>query len=173
MFLLLPPTTSLCGCDLDRCMLHYLKWIVIGFSISRRYCEAYYQRRRIFSLGVWWHLGCVDKPRSCRLRKNCDCREKSTRNGNWNQVHFHGSGNHLMSLRATRIYMYLSNCDPITLHFQICEELMTRCLAPDCQMGGLGCDNMTVLLVCFLNGSSYDDLCERCSRPKDSAEETG
>ena len=80
-----------------------------------------------------------------------------------------------MSLRATRIYMYmyLSNCDPITLHFQICEELMTRCLAPDCQMGGLGCDNMTVLLVCFLNGSSYDDLCERCSRPKDSAEETG
>ncbi|KAH9373610.1 hypothetical protein HPB48_014793 [Haemaphysalis longicornis] len=30
---------------------------------------------------------------------------------------------------------------------QICEELMTRCLAPDCQMGGLGCDNMTVVLV--------------------------
>lgn len=27
----------------------------------------------------------------------------------------------------------------------ICENLMTRCLAPDCQMAGLGCDNMTVV----------------------------
>lgn len=27
----------------------------------------------------------------------------------------------------------------------ICEELMMRCLAPDCQMAGLGCDNMTVV----------------------------
>ncbi len=35
---------------------------------------------------------------------------------------------------------------------KICEDLMTRCLAPDCQMGGLGCDNMTVVLVCILNG---------------------
>ncbi|KAL5012876.1 hypothetical protein ScPMuIL_011427 [Solemya velum] len=47
----------------------------------------------------------------------------------------------------------------------ICEELMTRCLAPDCQMGGLGCDNMTVVLVCFLNASPYEDLVRRCSRP--------
>ena len=37
-----------------------------------------------------------------------------------------------------------------------------RCLAPDCQMGGLGCDNMTVVLVCFLNGESYEKLAERC-----------
>lgn len=44
----------------------------------------------------------------------------------------------------------------------ICEQLMTRCLAPDCQMGGLGCDNMTVILVCFLNGESYEKLAERC-----------
>lgn len=27
---------------------------------------------------------------------------------------------------------------------KVCEELMTNCLSPDCQMGGLGCDNMTV-----------------------------
>ncbi|CAH1776587.1 unnamed protein product [Owenia fusiformis] len=47
----------------------------------------------------------------------------------------------------------------------ICEELMTRCLAPDCQMGGLGCDNMTVVLVCFLHGGTYEQLAERCSRP--------
>lgn len=44
----------------------------------------------------------------------------------------------------------------------ICEQLMTRCLAPDCQMGGLGCDNMTVILVCILNGESYEKLAERC-----------
>jgi len=47
---------------------------------------------------------------------------------------------------------------------EICEELMTRCLAPDCQMGGLGCDNMTVVLVCLLQGNSYDDLAARCAR---------
>ncbi|XP_015784836.1 probable protein phosphatase 2C T23F11.1 [Tetranychus urticae] len=45
----------------------------------------------------------------------------------------------------------------------ICEELMTHCLAPDCQTGGLGCDNMTVLLICFLHGKSYEDLSARCS----------
>lgn len=43
---------------------------------------------------------------------------------------------------------------------------MTRCLAPDCQMGGLGCDNMTVILVCLLCGQSYDDFCLKCSRPR-------
>lgn len=48
---------------------------------------------------------------------------------------------------------------------QICEELMTRCLAPDCQTGGLGCDNMTVVLVCFLNGGTYEELATRCSLP--------
>ena len=46
---------------------------------------------------------------------------------------------------------------------KICEQLMTRCLAPDCQMGGLGCDNMTVVLICFLNGEPYEKLAERCS----------
>jgi len=42
---------------------------------------------------------------------------------------------------------------------------MTRCLAPDCQMGGLGCDNMTVVLVCFLMGGPYEDLVRKCSKP--------
>lgn len=45
----------------------------------------------------------------------------------------------------------------------ICEELMTRCLAPDCSMGGLGCDNMTVILVCFLHHEPYDRLIDRCT----------
>ncbi|XP_014681930.1 PREDICTED: probable protein phosphatase 2C T23F11.1 [Priapulus caudatus] len=49
---------------------------------------------------------------------------------------------------------------------QICEELMMRCLAPDCQMGGLGCDNMTVVLVCLLQGQPWEDLCLKCGRPK-------
>lgn len=35
-------------------------------------------------------------------------------------------------------------------------------------MGGVGCDNMTVILVCFLHGRSYADLVERCSRPVSS-----
>ena len=49
--------------------------------------------------------------------------------------------------------------DPST----ICEELMTRCLAPDCQMGGLGCDNMTVIVVCYVNGKTYEELAARCA----------
>ena len=51
----------------------------------------------------------------------------------------------------------------------ICEELMTRCLAPGCQMGGLGCDNMTVILVCFVNGMPYEDYCVKCSSPSNQS----
>jgi len=47
----------------------------------------------------------------------------------------------------------------------ICEDIMMRCLAPDCQMGGLGCDNMTVVLVCFLQGLTWDEFARKCSRP--------
>ena len=36
-------------------------------------------------------------------------------------------------------------------------------------MGGLGCDNMTVILVCLLNGNSYEDLAKKCARPVDQA----
>ena len=32
-------------------------------------------------------------------------------------------------------------------------------------MGGLGCDNMTVLLICFQNGASYTDLAAKCAKP--------
>ena len=45
---------------------------------------------------------------------------------------------------------------------QICEELMMRCLANDCSMGGLGCDNMTVILICFLNDQPYQKLVDKC-----------
>lgn len=44
-------------------------------------------------------------------------------------------------------------------------------------MGGLGCDNMSVILACLLqDGESYSDLCQRCvsfvpqpSSPRDTA----
>jgi protein phosphatase 2C family protein 2/3 len=32
----------------------------------------------------------------------------------------------------------------------ICEELMDYCLAEKCNMAGIGCDNMTVIIVAFL-----------------------
>ena len=40
-------------------------------------------------------------------------------------------------------------------------------------MGGLGCDNMTVIIVCFLQGGTYEELCEKCSRPSDSSSYNG
>ena len=46
---------------------------------------------------------------------------------------------------------------------QICEALLDHCLAPDCRMGGVGCDNMSVVLACFLRRESYRDLVHRCS----------
>jgi len=41
---------------------------------------------------------------------------------------------------------------------------MTRCLAPDCRMGGVGCDNMTVIIVCLLQGQDYSELSNKCAR---------
>lgn len=38
---------------------------------------------------------------------------------------------------------------------------MNKCLAPDCQMGGLGGDNMTVILVCLLHGKTYEECAEK------------
>lgn len=37
-------------------------------------------------------------------------------------------------------------CDRKELN-EICEELMDRCLAPDSDWGGVGCDNMTAMIV--------------------------
>ncbi len=47
---------------------------------------------------------------------------------------------------------------------QICEALLDQCLAPDRRMGGLGCDNMTAILVCCLNSEPYSNLVAKCSR---------
>lgn len=40
----------------------------------------------------------------------------------------------------------------------ICEQLTTRCLATDYELV-IGCDNMTVLLVCYTRGRSWDEYC--------------
>ncbi|XP_053976203.1 probable protein phosphatase 2C T23F11.1 isoform X1 [Hylaeus volcanicus] len=60
----------------------------------------------------------------------------------------------------------ISTCSPgqehdTTYPEDICEELMNHCLAPDTLMG-TGCDNMTVVLVCFLHGKPYSHLILRC-----------
>jgi len=48
----------------------------------------------------------------------------------------------------------------------ICEELMEDCLASNSEIGGVGCDNMTVIIVGILNGKSesewYDWMASRC-----------
>uniref|UniRef100_A0A914P108 protein-serine/threonine phosphatase n=1 Tax=Panagrolaimus davidi TaxID=227884 RepID=A0A914P108_9BILA len=46
----------------------------------------------------------------------------------------------------------------------ICEELLDTCLSPDCELSGLGCDNMTVILVLCLLGDSMDEFYTRVSR---------
>ncbi|KAI5478743.1 hypothetical protein MNV49_004668 [Pseudohyphozyma bogoriensis] len=40
---------------------------------------------------------------------------------------------------------------------KICEDLMDRCLAPDSDWGGVGCDNMTALIVAIKNGKTMDE----------------
>lgn len=39
----------------------------------------------------------------------------------------------------------------------VCEKLMENCLAPASDYGGLGCDNMTVVIVAILNGKTPKD----------------
>jgi len=69
-----------------------------------------------------------------------------------------------MRLSQTKLIYDESNQD-ITIHpEEICEELLNRCLAPDVLMG-TGCDNMTVILVCFLHGKSCSQLVMRCQKP--------
>jgi hypothetical protein len=46
----------------------------------------------------------------------------------------------------------------------ICEELLGYCLAPVCQMGGLGGDNMSIIIICFLHGKPWEVLVEKCKK---------
>ncbi len=40
---------------------------------------------------------------------------------------------------------------------KIAEDLMVKCLAPDSELGGIGCDNMTVVIVALLNGRTLEE----------------
>lgn len=39
---------------------------------------------------------------------------------------------------------------------EICEDIMDECLAEQSDFGGVGCDNMSVIVVAFLQGKSLD-----------------
>lgn len=43
---------------------------------------------------------------------------------------------------------------------KICEEIMTHCLAPDSEIGGVGCDNMTFSIVALLGGRTKEQWYE-------------
>ncbi|KAF3191650.1 Protein phosphatase 2C 2, variant 2 [Orbilia oligospora] len=40
---------------------------------------------------------------------------------------------------------------------KICENMMDNCLAPSSENGGVGCDNMTIVIVAFLRGKTKDE----------------
>lgn len=46
----------------------------------------------------------------------------------------------------------------------ICEDLLGYCLAPVCQMGGLGGDNMSIIIICMLHGKPWEQLVEKCKK---------
>ncbi|KAJ2521102.1 Protein phosphatase 2C 2 [Coemansia sp. RSA 2049] len=53
---------------------------------------------------------------------------------------------------------------------QVCEEMMDRCLAGESDLGGVGCDNMTVVIVGLLGSRSED---EWYAHVKQVAEDSG
>lgn len=48
----------------------------------------------------------------------------------------------------------IANGDSLT---KVCEDMMVKCLAPDSELGGIGCDNMTVVIVALLNGRTVEE----------------
>lgn len=40
---------------------------------------------------------------------------------------------------------------------KICEDIFEHCLAPDSEIGGIGCDNMTFCVVALLNGRTKEE----------------
>ncbi|KAI8095383.1 phosphatase 2C-domain-containing protein [Thamnidium elegans] len=50
---------------------------------------------------------------------------------------------------------------------EICERLMDHCLAEQTGTGGVGCDNMTVEIVAFLNGQTEEQWYQKIDRTSD------
>lgn len=40
---------------------------------------------------------------------------------------------------------------------KICENMMDNCLASSSETGGVGCDNMTMIIIALLKGKSKDE----------------
>lgn len=47
---------------------------------------------------------------------------------------------------------------------KICENMMDNCLASNSETGGVGCDNMTMCIVGFLNGKTKEEWYEEIAR---------
>ncbi|KAK0614151.1 phosphatase 2C-domain-containing protein [Immersiella caudata] len=47
---------------------------------------------------------------------------------------------------------------------KICENMMDNCLASNSETGGVGCDNMTMIIVGFLRGQSKEEWYEEIAR---------
>lgn len=51
---------------------------------------------------------------------------------------------------------------------KICEDIMDKCLAPESDFGGVGCDNMTMMIVGILHGKTkeewYDWVADRVEK---------
>ena len=41
--------------------------------------------------------------------------------------------------------------------YRICENMMDNCLASNSETGGVGCDNMTMIIVGLLNGKTKEE----------------
>ncbi|CAO3677847.1 unnamed protein product [Rhizopus microsporus] len=56
---------------------------------------------------------------------------------------------------------------------EICEQIMDHCLSPDNDGGGVGCDNMSIIIVAILNGKTeeewYEWMASRAAPPKKDA----
>jgi len=50
---------------------------------------------------------------------------------------------------------------------------MVKCLAPDSELGGIGCDNMTVVIVALLNGRTLEEWQEWVKKRVDSKGQFG
>ncbi|KAI7906951.1 phosphatase 2C-like domain-containing protein [Cokeromyces recurvatus] len=55
---------------------------------------------------------------------------------------------------ATFVRKHVANNVPLK---EICERLMDNCLADSSNTGGVGCDNMTVEIIAFLNGKTEEE----------------
>lgn len=53
---------------------------------------------------------------------------------------------------------------------KICENMMDNCLASNSETGGVGCDNMTMIIVAFLRGKTKEEWYEEIARRVNSGD---